>query len=60
MGKDEYPIHVVKETEVIHGEEFLPGWYFWDEIWSYRHGPFATKEEAEVALNHYCKVELGA
>lgn len=46
-------------TEYIFGEEFLPGWYFWDETWVYRHGPFSTYEEAKTALRIYCDVCLG-
>lgn len=28
-------------------------WYFWDETWSYRIGPFLTEEEAIIALHKY-------
>ena len=29
------------------------GWWFWDETWADRLGPFDTEEEARVALDKY-------
>jgi phosphatidylglycerophosphatase A len=29
-------------------------WYFWDETWAYRCGPFLTEQEAEWRLLLYC------
>lgn len=29
------------------------GWYFWDETWSYCHGPYLTREEAARQLRRY-------
>ena len=34
-------------------------WYFWDEVWVDRLGPYDTEEEAEIALLDYCIKELG-
>ena len=34
-------------------------WYFWDETWAYRHGPYESEEEAKDMLNSYCEIELG-
>lgn len=31
-----------------------PGWYFYDETWSYAYGPHKNKEEAHVACQRYC------
>jgi hypothetical protein len=28
-------------------------WWFWDETWAFRHGPFATRWQAERALQRY-------
>jgi len=37
----------------IHSD--LEGWWFWDETWTNRIGPFKSKEESEIAINHYAK-----
>jgi len=34
-------------------------WWFWDEIWANRYGPFETEEEAVDACAEYCRRELG-
>jgi len=31
------------------------GWYFWDETWAYRYGPYPTKEVAREACINYAK-----
>lgn len=31
-------------------------WYFWDEIEIEEYGPYDSKEEAEAALAHYCRM----
>ena len=37
-----------------------PGmWYFWDETWAWRHGPYATEELARSKLKKYAIEELG-
>lgn len=33
-------------------------WYFWDETWADRHGPFMTREECETALKKYADTYL--
>jgi len=33
-------------------------WYFWDETWAFRYGPYKTREEAERELDRYCKTVL--
>lgn len=30
-------------------------WYFWDETWADRHGPFKTEEEASQGLHAYAR-----
>lgn len=32
-----------------------PGWYFWDETWSYAYGPHETREAASKACAEYAK-----
>ena len=34
-------------------------WWFWDEVWAYRDGPFQTEEAARERLKEYCERELG-
>jgi len=34
-------------------------WYFWDETWGNRYGPYDTETEARKLLAKYCKEELG-
>ena len=38
-------------AKAIHEENGK--WFFWDETWSYQHGPFASREEAEKLLKKY-------
>lgn len=40
-----------------HGEpvEYPAGWYFWDEVWIFQHGPFDTEEKANEACNEYAR-----
>lgn len=28
-------------------------WWFWNETWSHKHGPFETKREARLGLARY-------
>lgn len=39
-------------SDPIH--EFEGQWYFWDEVWAYRIGPYDTREEAAKSLDGYC------
>jgi len=34
-------------------------WYFWDETWAYKHGPFENELDASLALYNYCIQDLG-
>jgi hypothetical protein len=33
-------------------------WWFWNETWSERHGPFASVALAHAALNRYAREAL--
>lgn len=33
-------------------------WYFWDEVWVDRYGPYDTEEECKEALDRYCREVL--
>lgn len=30
-------------------------WWFWDETWAYRYGPYESREDAVAALRQYVK-----
>jgi len=34
-------------------------WWFWDETWADRHGPYLTRTGAKAALEVYCREVLG-
>ena len=59
MTQDEKNIHLwfTLETEFLHGEEFLPGWYYVDETTAFN-GPFASRDEAELFFQQYCNEML--
>lgn len=42
------PVHYVENDD-----EYEDGWYFWDETWSYRHGPYYSSREALNHLKNY-------
>jgi len=37
----------------VHQNETDGKWYFWDETWADRLGPYETKEAAEEACENY-------
>ena len=45
-------------TDPIH-QDSDGWWYFWDETWAYRHGPFNSLQECKEVLRQYCIEELG-
>lgn len=49
MAKGPVPVH--QDSDSL--------WYFWDETWAYRYGPYQSKDEADTALNKYCEEVLG-
>lgn len=54
---DHSPFHCLLEEEIeeINDENVMwdPGWYFYDETWASRHGPFTSYEETETAWQKY-------
>lgn len=36
-------------------EEEVDGWWFWDETWADRIGPFSSEKIAREALDKYCR-----
>ena len=47
------PAEVKARNKVLHEEHGK--WYFWEETWAHRQGPFNTESDAELALYEYCK-----
>ena len=41
---------------VMHDDD---GWWFWNEHWVDRYGPYATEEECRKELDRYCEEFLG-
>jgi hypothetical protein len=57
VGKD--PIHFVeKQFSDDDQSNRSPGWYFWDETWTHRHGPYATRAVAEEKIEEYIAQNL--
>lgn len=46
-----------KRPKVIHEEGGK--WYFWDETWADRCGPYESREQCQKALHDYCIQVLG-
>jgi hypothetical protein len=60
------PIHLVNDAEPCsecktgcnycnNQGYFDPGWYFWDETWTQRYGPFPNEKVARHMLAEYAK-----
>lgn len=45
------------EKSPIHQDD--NGWWFYDETWSYRYGPFPTRRIAALELHRYIIEMLG-
>jgi len=46
-----------RTPEVVHQEDGK--WFFWEETWAHRQGPFDTEKEARETLDRYCREVLG-
>jgi|TARA_Y100000296_G_scaffold29135_1_gene33945 hypothetical protein len=42
---------LMMEKTPVHEHEGR--WYFWDEVWANRHGPFKSEEEAAGQCKRY-------
>lgn len=63
-GKKVSLVRIEKETkkvtalnDPVHFHE--DSWYFWNETWSDREGPYPTEQAARDALDWYCRYILG-
>lgn len=41
----------MNRIDPVHQEN--GSWYFWDETWAYRYGPYESKEKAREMLENY-------
>ncbi len=48
---------IEESTDPIHEENGL--WYFWDETWCFREGPYPNEAVARANLRRYCREVLG-
>jgi hypothetical protein len=48
-----------KFIDPVHHDPTDDKWYFWDETWSDRHGPYVTEALARAYLERYIVMELG-
>jgi len=39
----------------VHRDKEDGKWYFWDETWAHRHGPYDTQMEVDGAFHRYAK-----
>ena len=44
--------------KVVHQDKEDNLWYFWDESWAYRYGPYDSEKEAYERLRKYCNEVL--
>lgn len=44
----------IANTDPVHFNEVDGLWWFWDETWGEREGPYSTEEHAREALIAYC------
>jgi len=44
----------MSSSDPVHQDETDSQWYFWDEVWADRYGPYTTEEECRKSLASYC------
>ena len=44
------------EQDSREPKECPVGWYFWDETWSFAHGPYDSEDEARAACSRYARL----
>ena len=45
-------------SDPVHKNPVDGKWYYYDETWAYREGPYDSREEAAASLDFYCKIIL--
>lgn len=70
LDSDAQPTQTCTDAASIRGSNGQPSdpvecdqstglWYFWDETWSERCGPYSSEQEARDRFKSYCEDELG-
>jgi len=59
LNEEQYLKDIVanKAPDPVH--QFEGKWWFWDEVWCDRLGPYDTKEEADLAISSYISQLIG-
>jgi hypothetical protein len=52
--------NVPKAEDPVFKDEENGLWFFWNEVWADRPGPYETEEDARAALKEYCETHLQA
>jgi hypothetical protein len=42
-------------SDPVHYDAEATAWYFWDETWAHRHGPYPTRAKADEECSRYAK-----
>ena len=58
MGKKQYNKTKDKAADPVHIDWDDDKWYFWDETWATRYGPYDSETAARRALKYYGRTEL--
>lgn len=56
----EEPWKKQQRRDPVHCDEETGQWYFWEETWAHRQGPFGNEAAARFALKSYVKNVLEA
>jgi len=48
----------MKNNDPVHLNEDDQKWYFWNEVWADRFGPYDTEEIAREKVREYCEKYL--
>ena len=57
LKEEQMELNKAGMPDVVHKEDGR--WWFWDETWSERIGPFKYKSDALRAARKYCEEVLG-
>lgn len=48
---------MTEQADPVHEEKGK--WYFWDETWADRYGPYDSEQKARTAMEKYSEETLG-
>lgn len=58
INKMDFSLHYAFRNVENPVHEEKDGWWFWNETWSHRYGPYRSKKEAIFQLKEYCRLYL--